>query len=94
MLGTTLPNGTEPSGSTFYVDMDLGLAWDGLTATVARAKFSGGKGYPDTSKLEMFNVNSASRALSINTSSDTILKNVNLAACRLYAPRRTVNLVS
>ncbi len=79
-------DGTAPSGGTLYVDMDLGLSWDGTEAIVARAKFSGGKGYPDTSVLELFSVNSTTRALTANTNSAALLQNVNVDGCKLYAP--------
>jgi hypothetical protein len=83
---SALPDGPGPSGSTFYVDMDLGLSWDGTKAVVARAKFSDGKGYPDTSKLELFNVNTTTRALTSDSNSASILQNINIDACRIYAP--------
>lgn len=80
------PEGTAPSGSSFYVDMDLGVSWDGSKALVARTKFSDGKGYPDYSRLELFNVNDATRSLTTDTASEAILKNINLEACKIYAP--------
>lgn len=82
----SFPAGTAPSGGAFNVDMDLGLSWDGTEAIVARASFSGGKGYPDASVLELFSVDSSTRALTANPNSATILENVNNADCKLYAP--------
>lgn len=82
----SFPNGQAPEGSTFYVDMDLGLSWDGTKAIVARTSFSESKTYPDFSRLELFNVHAATRSLSADSNSETILKNINLEACRVYAP--------
>lgn len=75
-----------PFGASFYVDMDLGVTWDGTKALVARTKFSVGKGYPDYSRLELFNVNATNRSLTADTASEAILKNINLDACKIYAP--------
>lgn len=83
---SSFPSGTAPSGSTIYVDMDLGISWDGTKAIVARTVFSEGKGYPDTSQLVMYDANPSTRQLTADASSETVLKNINLEACRIYAP--------
>lgn len=88
---SSFPDGTAPSGSTIHVDMDLGLSWDGTKAIVARAVFSDGKGYPDSSQLVMFDSNPTTRLLTADATSDAILQNINLAACRIYAPTLSIN---
>lgn len=83
---SSFADGPAPEGSKFYVDMDMGVSWDGTKAVVARAQFTSGQGYPDVSQLEMFNLNSTTRALSTDSNSTTQLQNVNVSNCLLYAP--------
>lgn len=83
---SSFADGPTPDGSKFYVDMDMGVSWDGTKAVVARAQFTSGQGYPDVSQLEMFNLNPTTRALSTDTNSATTLQNVNVDNCLLYAP--------
>ncbi|MBK9295119.1 MAG: hypothetical protein IPM57_11900 [Oligoflexia bacterium] len=77
-------------GQAGKVDMDMSVSWDGTLAVLSRATFSEGKGYPDESYLEMFNVNS--RQLYANNQSFEFLKNVNLSGCRVYAPNLSSDL--
>jgi hypothetical protein len=65
------------------VDMDVDVSWDGTMMLASRATFSG-KSYPDSSYLELFSV--SNRTASSVTNSSTLLKSVNLAECRVYAP--------
>lgn len=64
------------------LDMDLDVSWDGTLAVVSRASF-GGRAYPDSSRLELFDV--SSRALQTRTDGQSVFANVNRAGCTVYA---------
>lgn len=64
------------------LDMDLDVSWDGTLAVVSRASFSG-KAYPDSSRLELFDV--SSRALQSRSDGQSVFANVNRAGCTVYA---------
>lgn len=72
------------------VDMDVDVSWNGTLMIASRAVFSG-QAYPDTSYLELFNV--SSRVANVLSTSSDILKNVNLSACRVYAPSLSSDLL-
>ncbi len=64
------------------VDMDIDVSWDGQQMIVSRAQFSGAD-YPDSSHLELFDI--SSRQSSQRSDSSSLLANVNLDNCRVYA---------
>jgi hypothetical protein len=64
------------------LDMDLDVSWDGTLAVVSRASF-GGNPYPDSSRLELFDV--SARALQTRTDGQSVFANVNRAGCTVYA---------
>jgi len=70
------------SNTNGIVDMDIDVSWDGQQMIVSRASFSGAT-YPDTSRLEIFNINS--RQTSTRSDSSSLLSSVNLDNCRVYA---------
>lgn len=67
---------------TGALDMDLDVSWDGTLAVVSRAIF-GGRSYPDSSRLELFDV--SSRALQTRSDGQSVFANVNRAGCAVYA---------
>ncbi len=67
------------------LDMDIDVSWDGALAVASNADFTGGLAYPDTSRLAFYNVDTSTRIFSPNTNSSTLLANVNLSQCRVYA---------
>ena len=64
------------------LDMDLDVSWDGTLAVVSRASFSG-KAYPDSSRLELFDV--SSRSLLSRSDGQSVFQNINRAGCTVYA---------
>lgn len=64
------------------LDMDLDVSWDGTLAVVSRASFSG-KAYPDSSRLELFDV--SSRSLLARSDGQSVFQNINRAGCTVYA---------
>ncbi len=64
------------------LDMDMDVSWDGTLAIVSRANFSG-KAYPDSSRLELFDI--SSRALQTRSDGQSVFANVNRAGCVVYA---------
>lgn len=64
------------------LDMDLDVSWDGSLAVVSRASFSG-KAYPDSSRLELFDV--SSRTLQARSDGQSVFETVNRAGCTVYA---------
>jgi hypothetical protein len=73
----------------YMVDMDVDVSWDGTLLVVSRADFTSGQGYPDSSYLALFDVpfvsGTSTRTAALKANSSTLLANVNLSECRVYA---------
>lgn len=73
----------------YMVDMDVDVSWDGTLLVVSRADFTSGQGYPDSSYLTLFDIpfsaGNSTRVAALKANSSTLLANVNLSECRVYA---------
>lgn len=88
---SNFPNGTAPSGGKTYLDMDLGVSWDGTLAVIASTVFSAGNGYPDTSTMALYDINQTTRQFSVNSNSAAYMANVNVSGCKIYAPSMSLD---
>lgn len=75
------------------LDMDIDVSWDGNLMIASNADFTSGQGYPDTSKLALYNVNTTSRTATPKADSSALLANVNISECRVYAGNLSSNLL-